>query len=126
MQAVLWDIIRAGEYQGSYVFVKDSSVDKLSRSLALFDTVYRLHDITKDDFEKSYDYYREHPVLMKDIMDSLSKKDPYEKVIQVQPAVVTPSPMSDTAVLPVLPQPGNRAGLRIADSLQKVIKGQEK
>lgn len=126
MRAVMWDMIRAGEYQGNYVFLKDSSADKLSRSLALFDTVYRIHDITKDDFEKSYQYYREHPVLMKDIMDTLSKMDPYHEVIQTPPPGTTPPPAPDTVAPSVPFQPGNRAGLRIPDSLKKVITDQEK
>lgn len=120
----MWDMIRAGEYQGNYVFIKDTSADKLSRSLSLYDTIYRLHNITKTDFEKSYEYYREHSALMKDIMDSLSKKDPQEGIHPQQPPV--PAPLPDPMASSNRLQPGNRAGLKVADSLKKIIIDQKK
>jgi hypothetical protein len=34
-----------------------------------------LHNTTKAQFEKSYAYYREHPLLMKEMLDSLGKRE---------------------------------------------------
>ncbi|HEY6502561.1 MAG TPA: DUF4296 domain-containing protein [Chitinophagaceae bacterium] len=73
MQEVLWDMISAGEFLNGYVLMKDS-VDRLAESSKKYGQVLQFHHITKEEFEKSYSYYRQHPELMKVILDSLSKK----------------------------------------------------
>ena len=74
MQAVLWDMISAGEFLSAFVLNKDSLVNKDSASLKIYGQVFQVHRITKEQFEKSYSYYRDHPELIKEIVDSLSKK----------------------------------------------------
>lgn len=74
MQAVLWDMIRAGEFLEVYVFSRDTAIDKNAKALEWYDNVYRLHRVSKASFEKSYAWYRDHPLVMKEVLDSLSKK----------------------------------------------------
>lgn len=74
MQEVMWDMIRAGEFLNSFVFYKDTAVDKVAQSQKWYNKVYQLHKITKKDFDKSYAYYQRHPVLLKELLDSLSKR----------------------------------------------------
>ena len=74
MQAVLWDMISAGEFLSAFVLNKDSIINKDSASLKIYGQVFQVHRITKEQFEKSYSYYRDHPELIKEIVDSLSKK----------------------------------------------------
>jgi hypothetical protein len=76
MQAVLWSMISAGEFLNSYILSKDS-VDKVAESSKIYGQVFQVHHITKEEFDKSYLYYREHPDLMKVVLDSLSKKQTY-------------------------------------------------
>ncbi len=76
MEAVLWDIIRAEEFLNSYVIYRDTGADRATESQKWYDKVYQLHKITRKDFDKSYAYYKDHPVLLKQILDSLSKKQP--------------------------------------------------
>ena len=76
MQAVLWSMISAGEFLNTYIMNKDS-VDKAAESSKIYGQVFQIHQITKEEFDKSYLYYREHPELMKVILDSLSKKQTY-------------------------------------------------
>lgn len=76
MQAVLWSMISAGEFLNSYIVNKDS-VDKVAESSKIYGQVFQVHHITKEEFDKSYLYYREHPDLMKVVLDSLSKKQTY-------------------------------------------------
>jgi hypothetical protein len=73
MQAVLWDMISAGEFLTAYVLNKDS-VDKMAESSKLYGQTLQFHHITREDFDKSYLFYQQHPALMKVILDSLSKK----------------------------------------------------
>lgn len=73
MREVLWDMISAGEFLNAYVLMKDS-VNRLAESSKKYGQVLQFHQITKEEFEKSYSYYQQHPELMKVILDSLSKK----------------------------------------------------
>jgi len=76
MQAVLWSMINAGEFLNAYV-LKDS-VDTLVQRSKVYGQVFQIHHITKSQFDKSYAYYRQHPALMKVVLDSLSKRQNYD------------------------------------------------
>ena len=69
-------MMNAGQYVSSYVLTKDS-IDKIGESTRVYGQVLQLHAISKEQFERSYAYYRDHPELMKVILDSLSKKQSY-------------------------------------------------
>ena len=73
MQEVLWDMIRADEFLVSYV-IKDTSVDRKSESIKLYEKVFDVHDISKSAFEKSFKYYQLHPENLQPIMDSLNAR----------------------------------------------------
>src|ERR1700722_19525482 len=72
MENVLWDMIQADQY--SAVLAKDSSAhiaDLKTERLRLYDQVFRLHDVSREKFQKSYQYYSDHPELSQDLFDSL-------------------------------------------------------
>ena len=73
MQEVMWSMINAGEFLNGYVLIKDS-IDKVLESSKVYGQVFQIHHISKEEFARSYAYYREHPVLMKAILDSLKNK----------------------------------------------------
>jgi hypothetical protein len=73
MQSVLWDMIGAGEYITTFVAVQDS-VDKELESLKMYEQVLRAHHTTRDQFKKSFSWYRSQPVLMRTMIDTLSKR----------------------------------------------------
>jgi hypothetical protein len=73
MQAVLWDMISAGEFINAFVMYKDS-IDKTEESLKRYGQVFQFHKVTKAQFDRSWLYYRRHPEKMKPILDSLSRK----------------------------------------------------
>ena len=74
MQEVMWDMVRAGEFLNSFVFSRDSVIDKPALSQQWYRKIYQVHKISKTVFDKSYRYYQDHPLLMKIILDTLSKK----------------------------------------------------
>lgn len=83
MQEVLWDMVRAGEFLNGFVLYKDTAANKAAISQAWYERIYKLHKITKKDFDNSYAYYQKHPVLMKEMLDSLSKKQvPVKQPVQ--------------------------------------------
>ncbi|MBL7742077.1 MAG: DUF4296 domain-containing protein [Chitinophagaceae bacterium] len=73
MQEVIWDMVNASEFLGGYILNKDS-VDRFAESSKIYGQVLQFHHITREQFDKSYLYYRQHPDLMKVILDTLSKR----------------------------------------------------
>ena len=74
MRDLMWDMIRSGEFLQSYVFSKDSTIDKVAESQKWHDKIYEIHKTDKATFERSFAYYKAHPVLMKEMLDTLARK----------------------------------------------------
>ena len=73
MQSVLWDLLRVDEYITDYA-AKDSTLNKKDKSIELYEQVFRIHNITKNEFQKSLDFYQGRPDLLKIILDSMSSR----------------------------------------------------
>ena len=72
MQAIVWDMMRADQFLTDFVLSKDSSLDKRTESIKLYTKVFAIHQISKEQYEESFSFYKTHPALFKVIMDSLS------------------------------------------------------
>jgi Domain of unknown function (DUF4296) len=73
MQAVMWDMLQAEAYSEFYL-KKDSSKNIFLQNAALQKKIFSLHQVSKEDFYKSYDYYSSHSSDMRIILDSISIK----------------------------------------------------
>lgn len=73
MQKVLYDVIRADELV-DFMQLTDSTYRPFQRRTSLYDTVFHLHAVTKNDFKKSLTYYQGRPDLMKEMLDDIHKK----------------------------------------------------
>ena|SRR5437868_14549764 len=89
MQVLLWDYIRADALttQQKHSF---TSPEALSENAELQQQVFAIHGVSKDQFYKSLDYYKSHPVIMKNLMDSVVSKATRERVniLPINPALV--------------------------------------
>jgi hypothetical protein len=72
MQAIYYDMMKADELSIIYR-VSDSSFMKEKKHEAYYLTVLRTHNISKEDFTRSQEYYEAHPELLKVVFDSLHK-----------------------------------------------------
>ena len=88
MQSILWDLLRADQFLADYVLNKDSTLNKKTESQKYYQEVFDIHNITREEFQRSFSYYQSHPALMKAIMDS----------IRVPDVIVPPKPADSTAV----------------------------
>lgn len=70
MQAVLWDVIRADAFTAEFI-KKDSAKDAVQENLKLQQKIFAIHHISKDDFYKSYGYYKSNAGQFKVMMDSM-------------------------------------------------------
>ena len=71
MREVMWDMIRADQYVSDFI-MKDSTRNKKNESIKLYDEIFQIHKITREQFKKSLDYYGSRPDLFKPIIDSLA------------------------------------------------------
>lgn len=70
MQAVYWDFLRADVYAKEMVS-KDSSKNIDSANIQFQQQLFAKHQITKETFYKSYEYYISHQLLMKEMLDTM-------------------------------------------------------
>ena len=58
MEKVLWDMIQADQFSKQFIArdsVKRKNLD--SETMKLYNEVFQIHHITKDEFQKSYQFY---------------------------------------------------------------------
>jgi hypothetical protein len=83
MEEVLYDIIRTDEWV-DFAVLQDSTFRKFSKRTALYDSVFRLHSINKEDYRKSIAFYQTRPDLLKEIFAGLrTKSDTAIKPVKV-------------------------------------------
>lgn len=74
MQAILWDMFRAGNFVTSFQLAADSTLNREQEQIKWFSRVLRVHQVKEKEFKKSMEYYKRRPDLLSVIMDSLSRK----------------------------------------------------
>ena len=71
MQKVLWDVAMAGEFANGYLYYQNPSQNRVVINNELMDEIFRVHGITKKEFEKSLEYYKKNPKVLMSILDSI-------------------------------------------------------
>jgi hypothetical protein len=73
MREVMWDMMRADQYVSAFL-PKDSANNKKDQSTRLYEEIFHIHKITREEFKTSFDYYSSRPDLFRPIIDSLAKR----------------------------------------------------
>ena len=73
MGNVLYDIVLADEWV-DYSRLYDSTYMHFPKRAAIYDSVFQVHGITKEAYQKSMAYYQGRPDILKDILESLRTK----------------------------------------------------
>ena len=84
MQAVLWDVIRAESFTNQFI-KPGQSRNALEENALLQKRIFAIHQVSREDFYRSFDYYKENGSLLKVIMDSMINKAGREKTYGVKP-----------------------------------------
>ncbi|PWT74774.1 MAG: hypothetical protein C5B59_10410 [Bacteroidetes bacterium] len=74
MSKILWDIIQADQFHSLYMVKDSAKYNVKAETMELYDQVFRIHHTTKEDFDKSFQFYLAHPDITKEMFDSLSVK----------------------------------------------------
>ena len=106
MQDVLWDLMRADHFLNDYILNRDTSLDKADERLKVYNKVFTIHQISREEFNKSFTYYKSHPFLFKVMMDSISKPK-----IEIPKEIEYPKVLNDSlakselkVTVPVIPK----------------------
>ena len=75
MEKILWDMLQADRFVASYITTKtgDSATKKL-QAAEMYEQVFRLNKIPRDDFLKSYKFYLGRPDITKVMFDSIAAR----------------------------------------------------
>ena len=73
MQKILWDVVRSQALAAEEAR-KDSTINEIAQTKVLVQKAFKIHDVTSDEYEKSYKWYTSHPNIMKVLLDSLSNQ----------------------------------------------------
>lgn len=84
MQAVLWDFIRADAFTTEFI-ARDSAKNAVEENLKLQQEIFSIHHISKEDFYRSYDYYKKNSRQMKTIMDSMISQAERDRSLKISP-----------------------------------------
>ncbi len=73
MQEVLWDMLRV-DALSHQIAKSDSTKFADDEKAKLTRQVFMIHNITENQFNKSYSYYTQHPEIMRNMLDSLNSQ----------------------------------------------------
>jgi hypothetical protein len=73
MQAVMWDVLQADVFASEYIRV-DSSKNILHENIRLQKKIFSLHQTSREQYYKSYEFYKTKPELMRVMLDTLAAR----------------------------------------------------
>src|SRR5579872_6629418 len=115
MAALVWDMAQADQYASLYLAKDSAKIDVKAETLRLYEEVFRLHHVTREDFRRSYGYYLDHPELDQILFDSVTARgarartDMYDRPFYHPPA----PPAVRPTVPPTLPGKGRVPALSV-------------
>jgi hypothetical protein len=103
MGNVLWDMIQADQYSAIYLVKDTARINLKTEDLRLYQQVFQLHGISRDEFRKSFQYYEDRPDQLRTLLDSMLSRgnrlraESYSRpVLNTRPAVTTSAPPANT------------------------------
>jgi hypothetical protein len=96
MTLIVKDIIIANEYSLVNIPKDSTKKDKILANQQLLDGVFKLHHVTRESFQNSYQFYESRPDMNKTIFDSLSAYANRHKAELYRPLKI-PKPISPAA-----------------------------
>ncbi len=73
MRAVLWEMFEADAYNETRA-ATDTNFRHDSAFATLYTDIFRIHHVTREQFQDSYDYYMLHPEVLRGMIDTLTDR----------------------------------------------------
>lgn len=93
MEKILWDMVQADQYAAIYLTKDSARVNVKTETLKLYEEVFRLHQVSREEFRKSFTYYQQHPELTRNVFDSILAQGNRQRTESYsRPSLTTPKP----------------------------------
>ena len=79
MEKVLWDMVLADRFSSQYLLKDSLKMDVKSETFKLYEEVFAVNKVSRDQFISSYKYYLNHPRILKVMFDSISARGNRER-----------------------------------------------
>jgi len=109
MGTILWDMIQVDQYSAIYLLKDSARINIKMEDLRLYQQVFQLHGVSREDFRKSFQYYEDRPDLIRTLFDSLLSRgnrlrtESYNKPVPASQPVTVPAVPIKTPAHPVTP-----------------------
>jgi hypothetical protein len=96
MQKILWDIIQADQFNSQFLKKDSAKLNVKAETMKLYDEIFQIHHVSREQFKKSYQYYISHPDITKPMLDSLAaqanlmRTEMYKRPSRPSTPVITP------------------------------------
>lgn len=68
-------MLQADRFVNTYILVRaDTSMEKKKEAAVVYERVFNMHNITREEFTRSYEFYLGRPDISKIIFDSISSR----------------------------------------------------
>jgi len=117
MEKILWDMVQTDQYSSMYLWKDSARINVKTETQKLYQQVFQLHEVSREEFSKSYTYYQEHPELMRNIFDSIQvrgnrlRSESYSRpaITTSRPAMTVPAPVAPLSTAPAITKPNPHA-----------------
>jgi hypothetical protein len=74
MENILWDMIQADQFSSQYLIKDSARINVKKETVKLYAEVLKIHNISKEEFRNSFQYYLGRPDIEKKMLDTLSER----------------------------------------------------
>ncbi|RYY13888.1 MAG: DUF4296 domain-containing protein [Chitinophagaceae bacterium] len=90
MEKVLWDMMLADRFAAQFILRDSTKKDVQEETFRAYSQVFSMHNISRQEFVKSYKFYMTRPDLSKVIMDTILQRSNRLKEENYKPRMATP------------------------------------
>jgi len=84
MPKIVWELMQSDGYYTKISFL-DSTLKGKRKNVEMYQQIFELNEVTAKDFYSAIDFYEKHPLLFKEIMDSVTAISKREKIETIRP-----------------------------------------
>jgi len=84
MKLVIWQLMQADEYY-TRASLLDSTMRINKKNIQLYQQIFDLNKVSSVQFYNTIDYLEKHPILFKEVMDSVTALSKREKSVTITP-----------------------------------------
>lgn len=115
MGKVMWDMIQADRFSLQYL-TRDTSLNIKTENFKLYEQVFQVHKITREEFIHSYKFYLSRPDLNKVIFDTLAVRGERRRS-EIYKIDSTEKKLADSLTKKI----GDTTAKKILDSTRKLV-----